>query len=64
MNLSNIKTTIAGALGGLLLAAQPVLEAYKTGAFNGKSGTQLAAAIGIVILGYFASDASKPTPTK
>ena len=64
MNLSNIKTTIAGALGGLLLAAQPVLEAYKTGAFDGKSGTQLAAAIGIVILGYFASDASKPTAAK
>jgi hypothetical protein len=64
MKLSNIKTTLAGALGGLLLAAQPVLEAYKSGAFDGKTGTQLAAAIALVVLGYLSSDASKTEATK
>jgi hypothetical protein len=64
MKLSNIKTTLAGALGGLLLASQPVLEAYKSGAFDGKTGTQLAAAIALVVLGYLSSDASKTEATK
>jgi len=56
MNFTNIKTTLAGAFGGLLLAAQPVLEAYKTGAFDGKTGTQLAAAVAIVLLGIYSKD--------
>lgn len=50
------KTTLAGLLTGLPLAIDALVQAYNAGAFTGKSGLQLLAAIGLVLLGLFAKD--------
>lgn len=56
MKLANWKTTLFGALGGLMIGLQPLLDAYKSGAFDGKTGGQLAAAVAIVLLGIYSKD--------
>jgi hypothetical protein len=56
MKLLNWKTTLFGAIGGLMVGLQPLLEAYKSGAFDGKTGSQLAAAVAIVLLGVYSKD--------
>ena len=56
MKLTNWKTSLFGWLGGLMVAAQPLLDAYKAGAFDGKTGSQLAAAVAIVLLGIYSKD--------
>jgi len=52
------KTTLGGILGGLSLAVYPLLEAYKAGSFDGKTGGQLVAAIALVVIGIFAKDSN------
>lgn len=52
----NWKTTLAGLIAGLPIAADALLTAYAAGAFSGKSGIQLAAAVGIVLLGLVSGD--------
>jgi len=54
--MKNWKTSLAGWLTGLSVAADAVLQAYSAGAFTGKSGLQLAAAIGIILLGVYSKD--------
>ena len=57
--MNNIKTTLGGIIAGLSLAINPLLEAYKAGAFDGKTGGQLVASIAIVLIGIYAQDAKK-----
>ena len=54
--MKNIKTTLAGLMVGLPVAADALIAAYNSGAFTGKSGLQLAAAVGIVLLGLVSKD--------
>ena len=57
--MKHLKTTLGGVIGGLALAINPLLEAYKAGAFDGKTGSQLVGAIAIVLIGYFSQDIKK-----
>lgn len=50
------KTTLAGFLTGIPLGIEAIVEANNAGAFTGKTGSQLAAAVGMVLLGLFAKD--------
>ncbi len=54
--MKNWKTTIAGLIAGVPLAADALFTAYSQGAFTGKSGMQLFAAIGIILLGLISKD--------
>lgn len=57
--MKNLKTTLAGLLTGLPLLIDALIQAYNAGAFTGKSGSQLLLAIGLVLMGYLASDKKK-----
>ncbi|MGZ3753571.1 MAG: hypothetical protein ACXVAY_01350 [Mucilaginibacter sp.] len=57
------KTTLAGVLAGAPVAIDALLTAYSQGAFNGKSGMQLAAGVGIVLLGVYAPDKNAKAAT-
>lgn len=50
------RTSLAGLVTGLGVAGDAVLQAYASGAFTGKTGFQLAAAIGIILLGLYSKD--------
>ncbi len=52
----NWKTTLVGLTGGIPLATDAVLDAFKAGAFDGQSGMQLVIAIVIVLLGALSKD--------
>lgn len=54
--LTSWKTTLAGLIAGLPVAIDALVTAYNAGTFTGKTGVQLAAAIGIVLFGLFAKD--------
>lgn len=54
--MKNWKTTLSGLLVGLPVAINALLDAYTAGAFTGKSGGQLVAAIGIILLGLYSKD--------
>lgn len=54
--MTNWKTTLAGIITGAGLAAQAIEQASTAGTFNGKTGTQLLIAIGIVLLGICSKD--------
>ncbi len=54
--MTNIKTTLAGLIPGLLIGGQALLEAYEKGQFEGKTGVQLAIALGFVLLGAYSKD--------
>lgn len=58
MNLtgSSWKTTLAGIISGLGVGVDALITAFQQGAFNGKTGAQLAVAIGLVLLGVFSKD--------
>jgi len=58
--MKNLKTTLAGLLTGLPLLIDALIQAYNNGAFTDKSGSQLLLAIGLVLIGYLASDKNKP----
>lgn len=52
----NWKTTIAGLIAGLPVGIDALITAFNAGAFTGKSGAQLALAIGIILFGVYAKD--------
>ena len=54
--MKNWRTTIAGLIVGLPVAVQAILEAYTTGAFTDKTGLQLFAAIGLIVLARLTKD--------
>jgi hypothetical protein len=56
IKMKNFKTSIAGLLAGVPFIVDALLEAYNAGAFTGKSGLQLVAAIGVVLLGLYSKD--------
>jgi len=58
--MKNYKTTLAGLIAGLPLLIDALIQAYNAGAFTDKSGNQLLLAIGVVLIGYLASDKNKP----
>lgn len=57
--MKNMKTTLAGLAAGIPMAIDAIMEAYKAGAFEGKTGWQLAIAIAIILLGVASADAKK-----
>ena len=56
MNITNIKTTIAGAIAGSVPILTALIQAYQSGQFNGESAGKIVIGIATVILGYLAAD--------
>ena len=56
IKMKNFKTSVAGIIAGLPFIIDALMQAYSTGAFTGKSGLQLVAAIGVVLLGLYSKD--------
>jgi hypothetical protein len=56
IKMKNLKTSLAGLLAGVPFIIQAIMEAYTAGAFTNKSGLQLVAAIGVVLLGLYSKD--------
>lgn len=54
--MKNLKTSLAGLLAGLPFIVDALLQAYTAGSFTNKSGLQLVAAIGVVLLGLYSKD--------
>ena len=54
--MKNWKTTLAGMIVGLPIAMQAILEAYTAGYFTDKTGMQLFASIGLIILARLSKD--------
>jgi len=54
--MKNWKTTLAGLVPGLLLAGNALIEAYTAGTFDGKTGKELIVAIGLFLIGWYATD--------
>lgn len=54
--MKNLKTSLAGLLAGLPFIVDALLQAYSAGTFTNKSGLQLVAAIGVVLLGLYSKD--------
>jgi len=57
--MKNLKTTLAGLITGLPLLIDALIQAYNADAFTDKSGSQLLLAIGLVTIGWMASDKKK-----
>jgi hypothetical protein len=56
IKMKNLKTSLAGLLAGLPFIVDALLQAYSAGTFTNKSGLQLVAAIGVVLLGLYSKD--------
>ena len=56
IKMKNLKTSLAGLLAGLPFIVDALLQAYTAGSFTNKSGLQLVAAIGVVLLGLYSKD--------
>ena len=56
IKMKNFKTSIAGLLAGIPFIVDALVQAYTAGTFTNKSGTQLLAAIGVVLLGLYSKD--------
>lgn len=54
--MKNFKTSLAGIIAGVPFIIDALMQAYSAGAFTGKSGLQLVAAIGVVLLGLYSKD--------
>lgn len=54
--MTNLKTSIAGLIAGIPFIIDALIQAYSAGAFTGKNGLQLVAAIGVVLLGLYSKD--------
>lgn len=50
------KTTLAGFIAGIPIGIEALVQANNAGTFTGKSGSQLAMAMGIVLLGLLSKD--------
>jgi len=57
--LASKSSTLAGLITGLPLLIDALIQAYNAGAFTNKSGSQLLLAIGLVTIGWLASDKKK-----
>lgn len=57
--MKNWKTTLAGLLTGLPVAADAIIKTAAAGGFTGKTGLELVGAIGLVLLGLFSKDHDK-----
>jgi hypothetical protein len=57
--MKNFKTTLAGIVAGLPLLIDALIQAYNSGAFTGKSGSQLFLSIALIIIGYILKDPKK-----
>ena len=62
--MKNWKTTVTGVLAGLPLLIDALIQAYNAGAFTGKSGSQLALSIALIVIGYILKDPKKPNTEK
>jgi len=56
IKMKNLKTSLAGLLAGMPFVIDALLQAYTSGSFSNKSGLQLVAAIGVVLLGLYSKD--------
>ncbi len=54
--MKNLKTSLAGLLAGMPFVIDALMQAYTGGSFTNKSGLQLVAAIGVVLLGLYSKD--------
>ena len=54
--MKNWKTTLAGLAAGAATAGTAILDAAQQGAFTGKTGFALLAAVGMFLFGIFAKD--------
>ena len=54
--MKNFKTSLAGLIAGVPFIIDALSQAYSAGAFNGKSGLQLVASIGVVLWGLYSKD--------
>lgn len=54
--MKNFKTSLAGLIAGVPFIIDALSQAYSAGAFTGKTGLQLVAAIGVVLLGLYSKD--------
>lgn len=54
--MKNWRTSLAGLVTGLPVAIDALVQAYNSGAFTGKTGTQLLIAIALVGIGLLAKD--------
>ena len=54
--MKNFKTSLAGVIAGVPFIIDALMQAYSAGAFTNKSGLQLLAAIGVVLLGLYSKD--------
>jgi hypothetical protein len=54
--MKNLKTSLAGLLAGMPFVIDALMQAYTAGSFTNKSGLQLVAAIGVVLLGLYSKD--------
>jgi len=55
IKMKNFKTSLAG-LAGTPFILDALIQAYNAGTFTNKSGLQLVAAIGVVLLGLYSKD--------
>jgi len=56
IKMKNFKTSVAGLLAGLPFIIDALIQAYTAGTFTNKSGLQLVAAVGVVLLGLYSKD--------
>jgi hypothetical protein len=56
IKMKNFKTSLAGIIAGVPFIIDALMQAYSAGAFTNKSGLQLLAAIGVVLLGLYSKD--------
>lgn len=56
IKMKNLKTSLAGLIAGLPFIIDALMQAYTAGTFTNKSGLQLVAAIGVVLLGLYSKD--------
>ena len=56
IKMKNLKTSLAGLLAGMPFIIDALMQAYTAGSFTNKSGLQLVAAIGVVLLGLYSKD--------
>jgi len=54
--MKNFKTSLAGLVAGIPFIIDALIQAYSAGTFTGKTGLQLVAAIGVVLLGLYSKD--------